>query len=98
MRRGTLLLPATVAAMLLAATEVALAADLYGTDGDDLIRAGSKADAIYGYDGADALLGKAGNDTLYGGLGNDNQKTSLYDEATNGYLGAGVRGGGATTI
>jgi Ca2+-binding RTX toxin-like protein len=94
MRRGKLLLPAAVAAMLLAATGVALAANLYGTGGDDVIRAGSTADTIYGYDGADALFGKAGNDTLYGGLGNDHQKASLYDEVEMEYVGAGVRGGG----
>jgi Ca2+-binding RTX toxin-like protein len=92
-RRTVLLLASTSIAVLLACG-VALAATFTGNDLDNVIYGGSTADTIDGKGGADALYGKGGNDTLYGGPGNDNPATSLYDNVTNSYVGAGVRGGG----
>jgi Ca2+-binding RTX toxin-like protein len=73
MRRATLLLLATITAVLVA-TGVALAATLVGTDGNDLINGTSGSDTLNvakngtkGTAGADALYGKGGNDILYGG-------------------------------
>ncbi|MBX8605812.1 retention module-containing protein [Pseudomonas cichorii] len=44
---------------------------LIGTDGDDVLLAGSGNDWLYGGDGNDLLIGGAGNDTLIGGAGQD---------------------------
>ena len=92
MRREAPLLLATMAAMLLAATGVALALTINGTEGNDVLNGGSAADTIKGLGGSDAIFGKGGNDILEGGDGNDNQKTSLYDNVSKTYVGAGVRG------
>jgi hypothetical protein len=92
--RKTVLVLALITLGVLLASGVALAATFNGTDGDDVIYGGSTADTIDGKGGADALNGKGGSDTLYGGPGNDNPATTLYDNVTNSYVSAGVRGGG----
>src|SRR5215207_286174 len=92
--RKTVLVLALITLGVLLASGVALAATFNGTDGDDVIYGGSTADTIDGKGGADALYGKGGSDTLYGGPGNDNPATILYDNVTNSYVSAGVRGGG----
>lgn len=44
---------------------------LSGTDANDLITGGSKADRLYGDLGNDELIGGSGKDGLYGGLGSN---------------------------
>ncbi|MEX0282082.1 MAG: calcium-binding protein [Arenibacterium sp.] len=45
--------------------------ELYGTNGDDVIRALSGSDGLYGLGGQDKLYGNAGGDSLHGGRGKD---------------------------
>ena len=99
MRRATLLLLATITAVLLA-TGVALAATLVGTDGNDLINGTSGSDTLNvakngtkGTAGADALYGKGGNDILYGGSGDDNWTTTLGYDTDGNKIPAGLNGG-----
>jgi hypothetical protein len=49
----------------------ALAINVPGTNGNDLIRGTAKADRLFGRGGNDRLLGLAGNDLLNGGPGRD---------------------------
>ncbi len=44
---------------------------IFGTDGDDTIRAKAANDRIFGFDGADIIIGGAGDDYIDGGLGYD---------------------------
>ena len=50
---------------------VAIATVSYGGEGNDIIRAGSAADRIFGENGADLLAGGLGADLINGGAGND---------------------------
>lgn len=50
---------------------IAIASASYGGDGDDIIRAGSAADRIFGENGADLLAGGLGADLINGGADND---------------------------
>lgn len=50
---------------------LAIATASYGGDGDDIIRAGSAADRLFGENGADLLAGGLGVDLVNGGAGND---------------------------
>jgi Ca2+-binding RTX toxin-like protein len=45
--------------------------EVFGGDGDDLLRGGSAAATLNGGDGDDHLLGRAGDDLLVGGKGRD---------------------------
>ncbi|MEU0838802.1 calcium-binding protein [Streptomyces sp. NPDC005962] len=45
--------------------------NLYGDDGDDILRAGADNDFVYGGKGNDTLYGEDGNDTMYGNSGDD---------------------------
>ena len=45
--------------------------DLYGTEGDDIIRGKRGSDVIGGKNGDDILRGGGGNDFLYGNRGDD---------------------------
>ncbi|MFI0816169.1 calcium-binding protein [Streptomyces sp. NPDC021098] len=45
--------------------------NLYGDDGNDILRAGADNDYVYGGKGNDTLYGEDGNDTMYGNSGND---------------------------
>ncbi|MEF8794198.1 MAG: hypothetical protein V5A50_11025 [Thiohalorhabdus sp.] len=45
--------------------------DLYGTDGDDVVRGTAIEDRIRGLEGDDQLLGKEGDDRLFGNGGDD---------------------------
>lgn len=53
------------------AGSVALAAWIYGGDGDDRLKGGAGADMIQGQLGHDLLVGGAGRDFLIGGVGQD---------------------------
>lgn len=48
-----------------------MAAEQYGTPGDDTLEGGPLRDVLYGGAGNDKLYGGAGNDQLSGGLGDD---------------------------
>ena len=71
MMRRTILLVATMALTLLAASGVALAVNKIGTDGPDILRGTNGDDNLYGLGGNDILLALAGNDNLLGGPGKD---------------------------
>src|SRR5919112_1904238 len=71
MMRRTILLVATMALTLLAASGVALAVTKIGTDGPDTLRGTNRDDALIGKGGNDILLALAGKDTLLGGPGKD---------------------------
>lgn len=51
--------------------------NLYGTNGNDIIRGSTGDDQIFAYSGNDILSGDAGSDILDGGSGTD---TALYNE------------------
>ena len=67
MTKRAILVMATVALTLLAASGVALAVTRIGTDGPDTLRGTNGADQLVGKGGNDILLALAGNDTLLGG-------------------------------
>jgi hypothetical protein len=69
--RRTILLVATMALTLLAASGVALAVNKIGTNGPDTLRGTKGDDNLYGNGGNDTLRGLAGNDNLLGGAGKD---------------------------
>ena len=64
MRRAILVL--TVGALLLALTAtVAMAATLYGTNGDDLMYGTKNADQMYAKGGDDLMYGLEGKELMY---------------------------------
>lgn len=66
------------AAMIVAtAPTAAHAAEVRGTDGNDVLNGTAQADRIQGFSGNDSLHGKGGNDNIFGGNGKD----SLHGEA-----------------
>ena len=68
--RRTVILLATVVALLLLAGGMALAATLLrGTHGGDSLNGTGGSDVIHGYGGNDTILGMAGNDMMFGGGG-----------------------------
>ena len=69
--RRAMLLVATVALTLLAASGVALAVTKIGTDGPDTLRGTNGDDNLVGRGGNDRLFSLAGDDTLLGGPGKD---------------------------
>jgi RTX calcium-binding nonapeptide repeat (4 copies) len=52
-------------------TVAAMAANVYGTAGNDSLHGTATADGMYGYAGNDTIVGGAGNDTIFGGDGDD---------------------------
>ena len=71
MTKRAILVMATIALTLLAASGVALAVTRIGTDGPDTLRGTNGADQLVGKGGNDVLLALAGNDTLLGADGKD---------------------------
>lgn len=45
--------------------------ELFGQEGNDLLRGGAFADQLYGDEGNDRIFGEAGDDYLYGDIGDD---------------------------
>jgi Ca2+-binding RTX toxin-like protein len=70
MRRSAIVLVAVVGFLSMLGA-VATAANLVGTDGDDVLRGTPGPDQIYAEGGADRLLGGGGSDYLEAGSGND---------------------------
>lgn len=70
MKRASLLL-SMVAVLVAAFAGVAFAKNVFGTNGDDVLRGTQVADDIRGMGGNDELYAGAGNDRLNGGDGND---------------------------
>ena len=71
MTKRAILVVATIALTLFAASGVALAVTRIGTDGPDTLRGTNGNDQLAGKGGNDTLLALAGNDTLLGGPGKD---------------------------
>src|SRR5215212_10062519 len=69
--RRIILMVATIALTLLAASGVALAVTRIGTDGPDTLRGTNGADNLIGKGGNDELFALRGNDNLLGGPGKD---------------------------
>jgi Ca2+-binding RTX toxin-like protein len=96
MRRVTLLLIATIAAMLLA-TGAVLAQSytpfICGNDNNNVCKGTTGSDLIQGKGGADALYGRPGDDKLEGGDGNDNYQIIIRYDRNNTPITAGLRGG-----
>jgi Ca2+-binding RTX toxin-like protein len=78
--RKTILLPATMALAVLLASGVALAANVQGTGGDDVLYGTAPRDTIIPFGGDDKVHARGGNDdvrhsfgndTIYGGAGSD---------------------------
>jgi Ca2+-binding RTX toxin-like protein len=93
MRKITMLL-ATVGAMLLLVSGVALAATINGTSGHDTLRGGEGTDIIHGRGGSDTIHGGYGEDRLYGDTGNDTLRGGyggdrLYGDTGNDTLRGG---------
>src|SRR5919112_88082 len=82
--RKTILLVATVTAMLLLASVAALADVIYGTDGDDVLTGTGNPDFIYSYGGNDTVHGKNAADDLRGGLGLDRLVGGSGDDIMHG--------------
>jgi hypothetical protein len=74
MRRALLLLAVVAVAVVLATSGLAWAADITGTEGNDIIVGTVAPDKIEGLGGDDTISGLDDNDSVYGGPGND----SLY--------------------
>jgi Ca2+-binding RTX toxin-like protein len=98
--RRTLLLLAVMAAVLVMASEVALAVARSGGPGDDTLRGTNGPDALSGKGGNDDLFGLRGTDALSGGAGRDlvlggNEAGPLLgDRALSGGPGGDFVGGG----
>jgi Ca2+-binding RTX toxin-like protein len=69
--RRTMLLLATMALTLMAASGVALAVTKIGTNGPDTLRGTNRSDTLVGRGGNDRLFSLAGRDNLLGGPGKD---------------------------
>jgi Ca2+-binding RTX toxin-like protein len=104
--KRTILLLATMALTLLAASGVALAVHKVGTNGPDTLRGTNSADNLIGKGGNDVLFALAGRDHLVGGEGKDwllggNERRSFGGDKTlvGGPGNDGVQGGlGADTL
>lgn len=68
--------------------------EIYGLDGDDFLRGGSRDDRIEGGNGNDTLDGEAGNDTLLGGAGDDSFDLDSGNDYAYGGTGRDTIGGG----
>lgn len=68
--------------------------NIFGLEGDDFLRGGSKNDLIVGNEGNDFLDGEAGNDTLLGGSGDDNFDSDAGNDLAFGGAGNDGIGGG----
>jgi Ca2+-binding RTX toxin-like protein len=74
-----------LAAILLAGlTTVALAKEIVGTPGDDLLNGTPGPDQIQGLGGHDEILGREGDDVLDGGDGNDEVFGGDGDDTVDG--------------
>lgn len=62
--------------------------DLYGGDGNDVLRGNAAPNTLSGGPGNDRLYGRGGNDELFSGIGNDR----LYGQGGDDRLRAGRRG------
>lgn len=71
----------TVIAVLLVST-VAMAANVRGTRGDDVLKGTGQADTLTGLRGDDLMLGKAGDDQIGAGPGHD----QLFGQGGNDIL------------
>jgi Ca2+-binding RTX toxin-like protein len=80
MMRRTLLSAIAVAAL----TTVAVAKDIVGTPGDDLLNGTPEPDHIQGLGGHDEILGREGDDVLDGGEGNDELFGGDGDDTSDG--------------
>jgi Ca2+-binding RTX toxin-like protein len=69
------------------AADPALAANVFGTAGNDTLNGGANADQIFGLGGNDTLNGRAGNDFLFGGEGNDTLTGGTGDDQLFGEAG-----------
>jgi Ca2+-binding RTX toxin-like protein len=82
------LLLSTIVVLVAVFAGVALAKNVFGTNGDDVLRGTVQADDIRGKGGNDELYAGAGNDKLYGGNGRD----KLYGHDDNDVLKGGFGG------
>ncbi len=92
--RKTVLLVASVTAMLLLVSVAALADVIYGTDGNDELTGTGRPDFLYGYGGNDTIYGQRADDELWGGLGNDSLKGGPTDDLLQGEGGDDIMNGG----
>jgi Ca2+-binding RTX toxin-like protein len=69
--RKTVILMATMLMALLLGSGIAFAAEIIGTNSDDIIEGTLNNDTIYGRGGDDSLKGRFGDDYIYGGPGRD---------------------------
>lgn len=72
------------AVLLAALTTVALAKEIVGTPGDDLLNGTPGSDHIQGLGGHDEILGREGDDVLDGGDGNDELFGGDGDDTADG--------------
>jgi Ca2+-binding RTX toxin-like protein len=69
--RKTILVLTSVDLAVLLAGGVALAANIKGTGGNDVLEGTPSRDVLIPFDGNDTLRGGRGNDVIYGGAGRD---------------------------
>lgn len=88
------LVPLAAVAALTTGIGVAIAVDVTGTSGPDVLRGTSGADTISGWGGNDDIAGWSGNDTLRGNKGADLVKGNKGADSVNGDGGRDVVDGG----
>jgi Ca2+-binding RTX toxin-like protein len=69
--------------------DAVIASEIWGWDGDDVLRGSAGADCLVGGRGNDVLAGRAGADRMLGGLGNDTYYVDAGDRVQES-AGAGV--------
>jgi Ca2+-binding RTX toxin-like protein len=87
MLRRAILILATMSLGVLMLSGVALARDIRGTFGPDVLPGTDQADQIYGLGGKDTITGRAGNDDCYGGNGPDTIRCGLGNDRIDGGFG-----------
>ncbi len=73
-----------------ASTSTAVACDIVGTSGNDVLVATAAGESVCGLGGDDILIGKAGNDLLIGGAGDDVLNADAGDDTVLGGSGNDV--------
>jgi Ca2+-binding RTX toxin-like protein len=92
--RKTILLSATMALAVLLASGVALAANVQGTGGDDVLYGTGSRDTIIPFGGDDTVYALADNDDVRHSFGNDTIYGGADDDTLRGGRGSDVIYGG----
>ena len=95
MLRRMVLLGGMLVVAVIVLSGVALAEDIRGTFGPDVLEGTPQMDRIYGLGAADTISGEAGNDDCYGGSGTDEISCEGGEDRIDGGFGFDELLGGA---